>query len=87
MIDTPLTNKALGLAYAAHHGQTDKNGQPYIFPPIIWRRTAAADLRSSKGGQAPRGLSALLKNHYESWTFNLWSILMKPGSSWLTISL
>ena len=39
MIYTPLTNKALRLAYASHHGQTDKSGQPYIFhPPIIWRK-------------------------------------------------
>ena len=33
MIYTPLTNKALRLAYAAHHGQTDKSSQPYIFHP------------------------------------------------------
>lgn len=33
MIYTPLTNKALRLAYAAHHGQIDKSGQPYIFHP------------------------------------------------------
>ena len=33
MIYTPLTNKALRLAYAAHHGQLDKSGQPYIFHP------------------------------------------------------
>lgn len=33
MIYTPLTNKALRLAYAAHHEQTDKSGQPYIFHP------------------------------------------------------
>lgn len=33
MIYTPLTNKALRLAYAAHHGQTDNSGQPYIFHP------------------------------------------------------
>ncbi len=33
MIYTSLTNKALRLAYAAHHGQTDKSGQPYIFHP------------------------------------------------------
>lgn len=33
MIYTLLTNKALRLAYAAHHGQTDKSGQPYIFHP------------------------------------------------------
>ena len=33
MLYTPLTNKALRLAYAAHHGQTDKCGQPYIFHP------------------------------------------------------
>ena len=31
MIYTALTNKALRLAYTAHHGQTDKSGQPYIF--------------------------------------------------------
>ena len=33
MIYTPLINKAMRLAYAAHHGQTDKSGQPYIFHP------------------------------------------------------
>lgn len=34
MIYTALTNKALRLAYAAHHGQTDNSGQPYIFHPF-----------------------------------------------------
>lgn len=33
MIYTQLTNKAMRLAYAAHHGQVDKGGQPYIFHP------------------------------------------------------
>ena len=33
MLYTPLTNKALRLAYAAHHAQTDKCGQPYVFHP------------------------------------------------------
>lgn len=34
MIYTELTNKAMKLAYAAHHGQVDKAGLPYIFHPI-----------------------------------------------------
>ena len=34
MIYTFLTKKAMKLAYAAHHGQTDKSGVPYIFHPI-----------------------------------------------------
>lgn len=33
MIYTPLTLKAMRLAYAAHHGQVDKSGVPYIFHP------------------------------------------------------
>lgn len=33
MIYTPLTNKAMRVAYAAHHGQVDRSGRPYIFHP------------------------------------------------------
>lgn len=34
MIYTPMTVKAMKIAYNAHHGQTDKSGAPYIFHPI-----------------------------------------------------
>ena len=34
MIYTPLTKKAMILAYDAHHGQVDKAGAPYIFHPF-----------------------------------------------------
>ena len=34
MIYTLLTNKAMRTAYAAHAGQVDKCGTPYIFHPI-----------------------------------------------------
>ena len=33
MIYTPLTKKAMTLAYDAHLGQKDKGGIPYIFHP------------------------------------------------------
>lgn len=34
MIYTPLTYKAMRLAYDAHHGQDDKAGLPYVFHPF-----------------------------------------------------
>ena len=34
MVYTPLTRKAMRIAYHAHHGQLDKSGAPYIFHPI-----------------------------------------------------
>ncbi len=33
MIYTPLTVKAINMAYQAHEGQYDKGGLPYIFHP------------------------------------------------------
>lgn len=34
MIYTPMTSKALRIAYVAHHGQVDKAGVPYIHHPL-----------------------------------------------------
>ena len=34
MLYTQLTQKAMDLAYNAHHGQRDKAGVPYIFHPL-----------------------------------------------------
>ena len=34
MIYTELTIKAMKIAYAAHHGQVDKAGVPYVFHPL-----------------------------------------------------
>lgn len=33
MIYTPLTNRALRIAYEAHADQVDKCGTPYVFHP------------------------------------------------------
>ena len=34
MVYTPLTARAMQIAYDAHHGQVDKAGIPYIFHPM-----------------------------------------------------
>ena len=34
MVYTPLTIRAMDIAYHAHHGQVDKAGVPYIFHPL-----------------------------------------------------
>ena len=34
MIDTAKTRRAMEIAYAAHRGQVDKAGVPYIYHPI-----------------------------------------------------
>ena len=34
MIYTPLTKRAMEIAYQAHHGQKDAGGVPYIFHAI-----------------------------------------------------
>lgn len=34
MIYTPLTKKAMQIAFDAHKNQTDKGGMPYIYHPI-----------------------------------------------------
>ena len=34
MVYTPLTKRAMQIAYTAHHGQVDKSGVPYVFHPL-----------------------------------------------------
>lgn len=35
MLYTELVNKAIDIAYDAHHGQKDKAGRPYFLHPVI----------------------------------------------------
>ena len=44
MIYTPMTKKALSIAYAAHHGQLDHSGLPYIHHPLHLAETMTNEL-------------------------------------------
>ena len=44
MIYTPMTMKALSIAYAAHHGQLDQAGLPYIHHPLHLAEAMADEL-------------------------------------------
>ena len=44
MIYTPMTKKALSIAYAAHHGQVDHSGLPYIHHPLHLAETMTNEL-------------------------------------------
>ena len=35
MLYSTLINKAIDIAYSAHHGQKDKSGRPYFLHPVI----------------------------------------------------
>ncbi|MBQ7734133.1 MAG: HD domain-containing protein [Synergistaceae bacterium] len=35
MLYSPLINKAIDIAYSAHHGQKDKSGRPYFLHPVV----------------------------------------------------
>lgn len=43
MIYTPMTKKAMRIAYDAHHGQLDKTGAPYIFHPFHVAETMTSE--------------------------------------------
>ena len=43
MIYTPLTNRALRIAYEAHADQVDKCGTPYVFHPYHLAAVLHAD--------------------------------------------
>lgn len=43
MIYTPMTKKAMRIAYDAHHGQLDKTGTPYIFHPFHVAETMTSE--------------------------------------------
>ena len=35
MLYSELINKAIDIAYSAHHGQRDKSGRPYFLHPVV----------------------------------------------------
>ena len=59
MIYTPMTMKALSIAYAAHHGQLDQAGLPYIHHPLHLAEAMADELTcTGKGGMNHRAGTA-----------------------------
>ena len=62
MLYTPQTKLAMEIAYAAHHGQRDKGGAPYVFHPFHLAEQMATEVEAT---------AALLHDVVEDteWTF------------------
>ena len=89
MLYTPLTCRAMQLAYAAHHGQTDDAGLPYVFHPFHLAEqmqdeaTVCAALLHDVAEDTPVTLEALAREFPPEVVEALRLLTRTPGTDYL----